>query len=265
MDNEHHIIEIMRLVQKFLHETPFSNQKINSINSNGEQSMAMDIKIENHVIEYIKSNKLPYKVFAEEKGDIELNNSPKYYVTFDPLDGSTNYSVGQGLLPYGFLISIYNNLNPKIGDVVSAGAFEYTTGNMWIYDQGKTYSLHNSKIVNINEIIYPDTHTPVYIDLYRRKSYDLYSKIVEKVFIRNTGSTIGNLNLTLSKASTMLGGSVIKPEEIGSIYALIKGAGGKVINENGEDLGEISFNPDRTYDVIAGNTNVVNFVLGLLN
>lgn len=261
MDHKFHIIQIIHLVKDLLDQTPHANQKIESINSNGEHSIAMDLKIENAVVEYIKTNELPYKIFAEEGGDIEVCTNPQFYITFDPLDGSTNYSFGKNLLPYGFLISIYNNLNPKISDVITAGAFEYTTKQMWIFNQGKTYSIPSNTEVSLDDVIHPDLHTPVYIDLYRKKSYDFYGKIAEKVFIRNTGSTIGNLNLTLSKASTMLAGSIIKPEEIGSLYALIKGAGGKVTDESGEDLGNISFSSNRSYDVIAGNPGIVDFTL----
>ena len=49
----------------------------------------------------------------------------------------------------------------------------------------------------------------------------------------------------------MLGGSIIKPEEVGALYALIKGAGGKVMTEKGLDFGGLKFDSTRTYDVIA--------------
>ncbi len=264
MDKNLHIVQILRLVRKIFKTTPLLTAELNNKNSNGEKSIEMDVKIENQVIEYIKLNKLPYKIFAEENGDVEVCEQPRYYVTFDPLDGSTNYSIGQNLLPYGFLMCIYSGLKPKLSDIVAAGAYEVTTNSVWIYENGKTYA-ENKNLININKHINADMHTPVYIDLYKKKSYDFYSKIAQKVYIRNTGSTIGNLNLTLSKASKMLAGSVVKPEEIGTVYALIKGAGGLVVTEKGQDLGDLDFSTGRTYDVIAGNPDVVRLILSLLN
>ena len=84
--------------------------------------------------------------------------------------------------------------------------------------------------------------------------------LLNKFFIRNSGSSIGNLALTLEGVSTALGGSKVKPEEIGTIYALIKGAGGKIINQQGQDFGNITFSADNTYDILAGNPYVIDFL-----
>jgi len=57
------------------------------------------------------------------------------------------------------------------------------------------------------------------------------------------GSTIGNLSYVLKNIAAGLGGVCMRPEEIGAIVSLIKGAGGIAVNHKGEDLGEEDFSP----------------------
>ena len=183
MDHRKYVFEIINLVRALIADNQSSAERTGKINTNGGESMAIDVKIENEVIEYIRSKKLPYRIFAEEGGDVEITDHPDYFVTFDPIDGSTNYAFGKGLLPYGFLMSVYGNLNPKLSDVVCAAAFEFTNNQAWIFSDGKTTEMQSNKPVEINVPITPDLHTPVYMDLYRKASYDFYSVIAEKVFI----------------------------------------------------------------------------------
>lgn len=260
INHSKYISEILNLVQNILTVSPVKNTVIDKLNSNNEKSIEMDIYIENLVIDYIKSKHLPYQVFAEEGGHTRVSNNPRYYVTFDPLDGSTNYSVGKNFLPYGFLIAVYGNLEPKISDVICAGALEITNSLSWIYSEGKTLKLKDQTPTDITQKVIPDMHTPVYLDLYKKVNYDFYALFAQQVFIRNSGSSIGNLALTLEGVSTALGGSKVKPEEIGTIYALIKGAGGKIINQQGQDFGNITFSADNTYDILAGNPYVIDFL-----
>lgn len=88
--------------------------------------------------------------------------------------------------------------------------------------------------------------------------------LAQKLFIRNQGSTIGNLSYVLSNVAAGLGGVSMRAEEIGAVIALVKGARGLVFNHNGVDLGEESFDPERTYQVLAGSPNIVEFALGHL-
>ena len=92
----------------------------------------------------------------------------------------------------------------------------------------------------------------------------MYSSLAEKVSIRNTGSTIGNLSYVLTQTAAAVGSVCMRPEEIGSLYALIKGAGGSVCNHQGKDLGNETFSPDKTYPIVAGNPQVVTFILNKL-
>ena len=182
INHSKYISEILNLVQNILTVSPVKNTVIDKLNSNNEKSIEMDIYIENLVIDYIKSKHLPYQVFAEEGGHTRVSNNPRYYVTFDPLDGSTNYSVGKNFLPYGFLIAVYGNLEPKISDVICAGALEITNSLSWIYSEGKTLKLKDQTPTDITQKVIPDMHTPVYLDLYKKVNYDFYALFAQQVF-----------------------------------------------------------------------------------
>jgi fructose-1,6-bisphosphatase/inositol monophosphatase family enzyme len=266
-DHKKHILKILELVNDLLSTSALKNKKVDMVNSNGEKPMEIDLQVEDLVVEYIKSHHLPYKIFAEEGGFIDFTEDAEFLVAFDPLDGSTNYSVGKNLLPYGFLIAVYNNLEPKMSDVICAGALEFTDKLSWLYNGGETFKIINGKPVPMDKIdqkIVPDLHTPVYLDLYKKVSYDFYASFVQKIFIRNTGSTIGNLALTLEGASTALGGSTIKAEEIGALYSLIKGAGGEIIDEQGNDFGEIPFSGSKFFEVLGGNPSVIDLMKSII-
>ena len=99
----------------------------------------------------------------------------------------------------------------------------------------------------------------MYLDFYYGDGYKEYFALVQKIWIRNTGSTIGNLSYVLSNVAAGLGGVCMRAEEIGAVYALIKGAGGIAVNNDGVDLGEEFFEPEKTYPLFAGSNSVVEF------
>lgn len=80
-------------------------------------------------------------------------------------------------------------------------------------------------------------------------------------YIRNTGSNIGNLSYVLENIAAGLGGVCMRPEEIGAVVSLIKGAGGIAVNHQGKDLGEEEFSSDKTYEILAGAQDVIKFTL----
>ncbi len=260
VDYSTHIKQILLLGLRTVKNAPLLAKKTKKINTEGEKSLQVDIKLENVFIKYFKENKLPVKIFSEESGEISIHPNPKYIAVFDPLDGTTNYRVGKDLLQYGSLISIYKGLTPKLKDIVAAGAIEYSLNLGWIYSQGKTVDLQGNRVI-LDKKWKPHYSTPIHLDLYCKQGYDVYSSISKKLFIRNRGSTIGNLSLVLSNVSSGIGLNKIKPQEIGAVYALIKGAGGIVVNHSGKDLSSEQYSPSKTYQLLAGNKTIIDYAV----
>lgn len=249
---------MLQLGKQVITSQPLRVEETGVVNVKGDRSIAMDVEVEKAYIGYVQKHKLPVAIFSEEAGTINFGNDPKFLLAFDPLDGSTNYRIGRGLLPFGTLIAFYNGLKPKLDSILAAGAIEYTRDSAWITDGRVTTDLSGQRIALKTD--WPiDRSTPVYFDLYYREGYETYLSLAQKIFIRNTGSTIGNLSYVLSNVAAGVGGVCMRAEEIGAVYALIKGAGGIAVNHQGEDLGKENFHPEKTYPTLAGTKPVIDF------
>ncbi len=258
-----HILQMLRLGQSTLKDNPQLTEETGVTNAKGDKSIAMDVKIEELFIDYIKKHNLPVNIFSEEVGTVKFHPNPTHLIAFDPLDGSTNYKIGNGLFPYGILIACYKGIEPKLGDAIAAGAIEQTHNLGWLYKDDKTTDLEGN-IVHLKSDWKPHRSTPVYLDLYYEEGYKAYSPLAQRLFIRNQGSTIGNLSYVLSNVAAGLGGVCMRAEEIGAVVALIKGVGGLAVNHQGVALAEQPFNPQKTYQIIAGSPTIVEFALNYL-
>ena len=110
-----------------------------STNVQGEEVMKMDDIAHEIVLHYLKSTERVIQVVSEEADDIiDLNKEDgRYYVYFDPLDGSSNVAHG---LPVGFMFGIAKkNLDANIqgpedyhlragNEYIAAGMFVIPTG-----------------------------------------------------------------------------------------------------------------------------------------
>ena len=254
---------MVALAQEAIKDTTLTYET-GAVNSKGDHSIGMDVHIETLLVNYIKENNLPFNIFSEEVGTIVLHEKQEYLIAFDPLDGSTNYKVGKNLLPYGLLIAIYKGERPKLKDIVAAAGVEYTRNLSWFFDGEKTVDTKGRQ-KNLKEDWIISKSTPVYLDLYYKDGYQFYSALPQQVFVRNAGLTAGNLSYVLENVGAALGGICMRGEEIGAVYALVKGAGGTVVNYNGTDLGEMLFDPRTTYPILAGAKNVVKFIVEKLS
>lgn len=258
-----HVKEMLEIGKNLVLKSPLLDNEIGTINVKGDHTIEMDKAVEDALIEYIKSNNIPANIFSEEIGEIKFHDNPKYLIAFDPLDGSTNYKIGKNIYPYGLLIAVYEGVQPTLNKVVVAGAIEFSRDLSWIFHDNKTFNQDNQQVVLKNDWLL-DKHTPIFLDLYYKSGYELYQNLPEKLFIRNIGSTIGNLSYVLSNIAAGLGGVCMIPEEIGAIYSLIKGAGGITVDHSGNDIGNRVFSSKDTYQILAGSKNVINYALDQL-
>lgn len=259
-----HVQKMSSLARDIVVNNPTLSQKTGKVNAKGDETIAMDAMIEDALIKYIQENNIPANIFSEEVGEVTFYKKPKYLISFDPLDGSTNYKIGKNIYPYGLLIAVYDGAKPKVRDVVVSAAIEFSRDESWFFHGGKTFDQDQKPVVLITDWEL-SKRTPVFLDLYYKEGYEMYRPLAEKVFVRNIGSTIGNLSYTLNNIASGLGGVCMRPEEIGAIYSLIKGAGGVAIDHSGHDVGEKEFSPNATYQILAGSPKVVKYAIDLMN
>lgn len=116
-NTEKELAEIIKLIAeqaKPIREAFISNQNYaSSTNSSGEQQAEMDTWSDIRITKVLEESKLVKEVASEERDDItKLNDSAKYSVVMDPLDGSSLIKVN---LCVGTIVGVYE------GGVLQAG------------------------------------------------------------------------------------------------------------------------------------------------
>lgn len=255
-----HLTQLLKISQQELQSGERLTQETGAINSGGDHTIGMDTKLENLFIDYIQSNKIPTDIYSEEIGFIPFQGDAKYLIAFDPLDGSTNYRVGNEFLPYGSLFAIYQGKEPRLKDIVAAGAYEATQDTTWLFDGKSTKNLKTGKTVKLKKKVEIKKTTGIYIDLYYHQAFELFNKVADRTHIKWNGSNISSLMYVLTGAGVMMGAIGMKAEEIGAMTALITGAGGIAKKTNGDDLLSEKFNWEGKYPLLAGVESVVDFV-----
>lgn len=231
---------------------------LSQLNQKGEAPIQMDIELDETILGYLREYNLPIRFLSEESHWQDITPNPRYTLITDPLDGSVNYANGKGqaLMPHGTFITIFRGLEPTLNDVVASGAILYPQNASWLYNGHQTHDMDGRRVSIRSDWIFGQK-TPVYFDLYYKQGYEAYRCFAEKIFIRNTGSTIGNTSLVLTNHAAALGGVCMRAEEVGAVYSLIKGAGGLVVDHQGRDVGFNYVDIDRTYQILAGSLGVI--------
>ena len=258
-----HVLAMLVSARNFVEKNSaaiFMSESTGDVNSKGDQTLGIDAGVESILVKYVHENFPTARIFSEEIGEIpQVGGNCEYTIVFDPIDGSNNFRTGKGALPYGTFVAIYKGKNPKIKEVLSAGMIEHTAGMIYLCDESRTIKLDGSAVSLLSKGFSKSTMT--YLDLYYHNGYKAYASFAEHFSLRDSGSQAGNLRYLLSGISAMTGGVSVGAEEIGTIYALASRAGGVVVDHEGNDVGNLSFETERKYQILAGRNDVVEFVL----
>jgi fructose-1,6-bisphosphatase I len=127
-----------------------------TVNVHGEDTMGMDQIAEEITLHYLRSSGRVIHVISEESEEMIAMDTDggRYFVYFDPLDGSSNVSHG---LPVGFLFGVAKrNLDgPEDGhlrpgkDYIAAGMFVIPTGTFTLaLKESGTWRFHIDETMN---------------------------------------------------------------------------------------------------------------------
>ncbi len=82
-------------------------QRTGDMNPFGEQTLLLDRKAEDTIIEVFSGSSTDFDILTEEKGFIKIRKKPEYLAIIDPIDGSINLergiplsSIGVSVVPY---------------------------------------------------------------------------------------------------------------------------------------------------------------------
>jgi fructose-1,6-bisphosphatase I len=244
-----------------------------AVNVQGEDVMQMDQIAHEITIHYLKASGRVIHAVSEESDDIIPINPEggRYFVYFDPLDGSSNISHG---LPVGFLFGIAkrNLTGPEDGhlragkDYIAAGMFVIPTGTftMGLKDAG-TWRFHIDEtmtFVRPTRMLLPEDPKTWELSFnasnrrtYAEKVQQWITENEGKYAFRYLGALAGDFHRTLTNGGMFMYPAIVnhpnpkknRPEgklrlmyEAAVVAFMCREAGGVAVNEGGLPILEIT-------------------------
>ncbi len=224
----------------------------------GDISTQADLNIEKATIGSLKSSGISAQIISEEKGNLTINTLPsKYLITIDPLDGSSNFSHGKGLMPYATTIAIFNTTeNPLFKNIICAGTLEHTQNNLWLAEKGKGTTLNNTPCR-------PSTQTTInpqgkyIVDMFYETNWKIFVKLIEnkqKININDYGSAAQDYAMLASGHVDAIMNATQKAHELAAGYLMAKESGAILTDLNGSPLDNTAYDFNKKYPVIGACT-----------
>lgn len=246
----------------------------NNINVQGEKVMQLDEIAHKVVLHYlIESQQVISAISEESENIIDINPSGRYYIYFDPLDGSSNV---QHSLPVGFMFGIAKkNLNGeedhhlRSGDeFIAAGIFSIPTGNFtfalrdagawrFIVDNSGNYIRPTMLNINRDKKDWELSFNASNLDFYNKDVSTWLNENKSKYNFRYSGSLAIDFYRLLNNGGLFAYPAILnnpdktrnKPDgklrlmyESAVVAFIAKEAGGIAIDESGNDI--LSIKPE---------------------
>lgn len=243
-----------------------------TINVQGEDVMQMDEMAHEITIHHLRTTgRVIHAVSEESEEIIPLNlDGGRYFVYFDPLDGSSNVAHG---LPVGFLFGIAKrnlkgpeDYHLRAGkDYIAAGMFVIPTGTFTIaFKQAGTWRFHIDETMNyvrpIRMTLPEDTSTwelsfnSANRYTYEHKVQEWINANEKKYAFRYLGALAGDFHRILGKGGMFMYPAIVnhpipkknRPDgklrlmyEASVVAFMCKEAGGSAVDENGRSILDI--------------------------
>jgi fructose-1,6-bisphosphatase I len=237
-----------------------------TVNVQGEDVMAMDDIAHEITMHYLRTTERVIHAVSEESDEIVVLNEEggRYFIYFDPLDGSSNVSHG---LPVGFLFGISKrnlagaeDFHLRAGrEYIAAGMFVIPTGMFTIaFREAGTWRFHMDETMNyvkpVRMMLPEDKKTwelsfnTANRTTYSQKVQDWILKNENKYSFRYLGALAGDFHRILSNGGMFMYPAIVnhpnpaknRPEgklrllyEASVVAFMCREAGGTAINEAG--------------------------------
>lgn len=267
------------------------------VNVQGESVMRMDLMAHQIVLNYLSESKQVIEATSEEiKEEIKLNDDGRYFVYFDPLDGSSNIKHS---LPVGLLFGIAKRNLEGPEDYRLRSGREFIAAGMFLIPSGLfTFALRNAGCWRFVTDETGEYVRPTRLQFPRdRKSWELswnasnrysFSEPVQQWVSRNerelnfryAGSLVVDFHRLLHNGGMFMYPAIVndpdpsnnRPEgklrlmyEAAVVAFIANEAGGLAVNEAGEEI--LDVNPKDRHQrsaLYVGNRELVADVQGCL-
>jgi myo-inositol-1(or 4)-monophosphatase len=235
------------------------------IGAGGDAMKPADLAAEKAIIETLQNNGISFSLISEESGFLNFGSHPEdYYVTIDPIDGTTNFLHG---LPF-YASSIAVSKKPLLSEVFVGSVTDLYHDITYMAQQGKgAYRdgerIHTSKVTGLNEAV-------VGLDLNTYKAAEVAPKLTDLIqhtkHIRHYGANALELCYVangLTDAFVDIRGR-IRTTDVAAGFLIIKEAGGLVTGVDNKPI-EVKLDPKQSLKFIAaGNYKIHETIIGLV-
>lgn len=236
----------------------------------GDITTIADKLIEETVIKYLERtlliNHISAKLISEEMGEKQIgSSSPAFLIVVDPLDGTVNFKRGRKL-PYTTTIAIFDMAHELTFDkVIAAGTIDLRNMDLWVAKKGEGCTLTNkeknnifiNKTCKVSQEITLTKNSIILGDFYYEKNREILAKIFAdwQGWLRDTGSAAYEMALLAEGVVDAFISFSQKNHELAAAYLLIKEAGGVIMDFEGNDISEYSYDFNAKTSIVAAATH----------
>ena len=251
----------IRPLLKFLKEP----QPDLGIGAGGDQMKLVDLAAEKAIIEVLLEHDLSFTLISEESGIKEFGNKPNdYYVTVDPIDGTTNLIHS---LPF-YCSSIAVSRKPTLSAVFAASVTDLFHDITYTALEGKGAFRDGEKITPSSTKTLEEAVIGLDLNTYKVKEIapQLSDLIQATKHIRHFGANALELCYVadgLTDAFVDIRGK-LRTTDVAAGFFIIKEAGGTVTSPEGKPI-EVRLDPKQTLKFVAsGNKEIHKKILSLI-
>jgi myo-inositol-1(or 4)-monophosphatase len=235
------------------------------IGAGGDQTKLVDLAAEKAIVEVFLQHGFSFILVSEESGVKAYGvKTPDFYVTVDPVDGTTNFVRG---LPF-FCSSVAVSTKPLLSTVFAGMVADLFYGTTYLAQQGKGARRNGERIATSTITSLSEAVVGLDLNTYKAKEIapQLSEFITQTKHIRHFGANALELCFVaegLTDAFVDIRGK-LRATDVAAGFLLLKEAGGLVTDPNGV-LIDIDLTPTTTLKFVAsGNQQIHKAILHTL-
>lgn len=257
-------INVCASIKPFL-KTISEPQPSLGIGAGGDAMKPMDLAAETAILDTLEQHGVSFILVSEESGVKKFGAKPEeYFVTVDPIDGSTNFMHGLPFYCCSIAVSRKRTLNDVFAGMVADLAHDIT----YIAFEGKGAYRDGKKIETSNTISLEEAVVGLDLNTYKVKELvpKLTPLIAKTKHIRHFGANALELCYVangMTDAFVDIRGK-LRTTDVAAGFLILKEAGGIVTTPENEPF-NVELDPKKTMSFIAsGNIEIHKKIVGLV-
>lgn len=217
------------------------------VGAGGDSQKHIDLEAEKAIVDALQEQRLDFTLISEETGIQRYGRTPKYYVTTDPIDGTTNLLRG---IPFA-CSSIAISVTPQLDNIEAGVVVDLFHNTTYLAQRGRG-AFRNSEKVNPTQVDNLDDAV-VGVDINSCEASQKLTKLLAQIkHVRHLGANA--LELCYVADGTMDGfidiRGKLRTTDIAAAILVIQESGAIITTSKGAPLSS-PLSPTATVDFIA--------------